>query len=84
MYRTDRDTAKWFDVDNMNKPMIVDRAIAKNIGPGKYADKSDKQVSKTMISWNSGAVPFKTGKERFQTDYRTYFRPGPGHYNHAT
>ena len=81
MYRSDRDTTKWFDVDIMNKPMINDRSICKEMGPGKYADGADKQTAKTAISWNSGKVPFRTGHERFKTDYRLYFKPGPGHYN---
>lgn len=70
MYRSNRDTAKWFDSDIKNKPAINDRLCYKEIGPGKYGDMSDKQVSKTAISWNLGKVPFANGNERFKTDYR--------------
>ena len=38
MYRSDRDTSTWFDNDIKTKPMINDRMISKDIGPGKYAD----------------------------------------------
>jgi hypothetical protein len=34
-----------------------------------------------MISWNLGKIPFGSGDERFKTDYRAYFKPGPGMYN---
>lgn len=55
------------------------------MGPGKYADAIDKQTSKTAISWNLGnKVPFRSGHERFKTDYKEYFKPGPGHYNSET
>ena len=42
MYRSERDTTKWFDVDVMSKPKVDDRMLSKDLGPGKYADKSDK------------------------------------------
>jgi len=61
MYRSERNTSKWFDVDLQSKPMIADRMICKDIGPGKYADKSHRQVAKTQVSWNQGKVPFKSG-----------------------
>lgn len=37
---------------------------------------SDK---KKIISWNYGAVPFGTCKERFSSEVRT-LQPGPGSY----
>ena len=36
------------------------------------------------MSWNLGKIPFQTGNERFKTNYREYFKPGPGHYVHET
>jgi hypothetical protein len=50
------------------------------MGPGTY-DKNHKQTSKEQISWNLGKIPFGSGDERFKTDYRAYFKPGPGMYN---
>ena len=70
MYRTDRDTAKWFDSDVMTKPGKDDRMVSKDMGPGKYADSTDKQTGKAAISWNLGKVPFRSGHERFKTDYK--------------
>ena len=78
MYRSTRETGKWFAADH--KPMIADRPLASSMGPGKY-DKNHKQTSKEMISWNLGKIPFGSGDERFKTDYRAYFKPGPGMYN---
>lgn len=78
MYRSNRDTGSWFQDDH--KPMIQDRQHANSVGPGKY-DKNHKHVSKEPISWNFGKIPFGSGDERFKTDYRAYFRPGPGNYS---
>ena len=52
------------------------------MGPGKY-DSNHKQTSKESISWNFGKIPFGSGDERFKTDYRAFFKPGPGMYNPA-
>ena len=45
MDKTERDTSKWFDADIMRKPAINDRIVSKAMGPGKYADSTDKQTS---------------------------------------
>lgn len=34
MYKGERDTGKWFKDDH--QPMIQDRGIKKDMGPGKY------------------------------------------------
>jgi hypothetical protein len=49
------------------------------MGPGKY-NRNYRQTSKDQISWNFGKIPFGSGDERFKTDYRAYFKPGPGMY----
>jgi hypothetical protein len=77
MYRSVRETGKWFAVDH--KPVIADRAHASSMGPGTY-EKNHKYTSKEQISWNLGKIPFGSGDERFRTDYRAYFKPGPGMY----
>ena len=77
MFRTSRDTAKWFDNDN--KGAIKDKKYISAMAPGVY-NPTDKTLSdqKKIVSWNYGAVPFGTGKERFKSDHRTL--PGPGQY----
>ena len=79
MYKSDRDTGQWFKADF--KPMIQDRTISTEMGPGKYETNYRREVNKRNTSWNYGKIPFKTGVDRFSTDYRVYLRPGPGQYN---
>ena len=78
MFRTSRDTAKWFDNDN--KGQIKDKRYNAAMAPGVYNPGNQPLGDrKKVLSWNYGAIPFGTGKERFASDHRTL--PGPGSYN---
>ncbi len=79
MYRSHRETGGWFVGDW--KPMIQDREHVSSMGPGKYETPDRPDAYMKQISWNLGRVPFATGDERFRTDFRVHFKPGPGYYN---
>ena len=78
MSKSPRNTGHWFEADY--KPAQHDRLFIADLGPGKY-DSIDKEGTKKAISWNKGKIPFGSGDERFKTDYRSFFKPGPGFYN---
>ena len=77
MFRTSRDTAKWFNNDD--KGHLKDKRYISAMAPGVY-NPTEKPLGdkKKNVSWNYGAVPFGTCKERFKSDHRTL--PGPGQY----
>lgn len=80
MYKSSRDTGQWFKTDF--KPMIADRNLSADMGPGKYESPArGADTQQRQISWNLGKVPFKTNVSRFKQDYRGYFQPGPGSYD---
>ena len=67
MFRTSRDTAKWFDNDN--KGHLKDKKYIANMAPGVYNPHNQPLSDKKKItSWNYGSIPFGTGKERFKSD----------------
>ena len=80
MYRTERDTGKWFVADH--KPEIKDREFAKNQSPGLYDSVEKLNANPKSISWNLGKVPFKSCEQRFKNDdYKMKGQPGPGQYH---
>lgn len=77
MQRTTRDTGTWFNNDN--KGQIKDKKYIKAMAPGVYNPTNQPLGDKKrQISWNFGAVPFGTGRERFNSQMRTL--PAPGLY----
>lgn len=77
MYRTSRDTGKWFDNDN--KGAIKDKKYIGAMSPGNYNPHNQPLGDKKkIISWNFGSVPFGNCQDRFKSEMRTL--PGPGQY----
>lgn len=64
MYRTERDTSKWFLKDHVTP--IQDREKLDRRGPGSYETNNRLQADDRKQSWNSGKIPFKSGNERFK------------------
>jgi len=77
MFRTQRDTGKWFNNDD--KGQLKDKKYIKAMAPGVYNPEKQPLGDKAKkISWNFGSVPFGTCNERFKSEMRTL--PGPGSY----
>ena len=43
------------------------------MGPGKYESPDRPDAYQKTISWNLGKVPFKSGDDRFKSDFRKHF-----------
>ena len=79
MQRTRRDTGTWFDNDK--KGQLKDKKYIVAMAPGVYNPTDQPLGDKAKkTSWNFGAVPFGTCKERFKSEMRPV--PGPGQYEH--
>lgn len=77
MFRTQRDTGKWFNNDD--KGQLRDKKYIAAMAPGVYNPTKQPLGDKAKkISWNFGSVPFGTCNERFKSEMRTI--PGPGTY----
>ena len=79
MYRSGRDTGEWFQKET-TKGSLKDKKFHIAMGPGMYNPGNQPLSDKKKVqSWNYGAVPFGTCKERFNSENRQT-QPGPGQY----
>lgn len=58
MYRTERDTSKWFFKEHVTP--IQERMKLEKRGPGTYETNNRNDCEVKKISWNFGQVPFKS------------------------